>query len=210
VTSVIEDVTLPPPAVDGRALRRRRNAERLYDAADELLATRSYEELTIEEICQRANVGRATFFRIYDTKAGLLREFNRRLAQDAAERIRAAGSVGVRTALGHVRDAIVDAWRHAGPGHAGMAREFARSVPTTDLHAAHPELLALVVERISIAVEAGELPGTVPVDLAASLALIHMTAAVACAIAGRDVDIDNLSRILLDQWFTGMSEGSHD
>jgi AcrR family transcriptional regulator len=206
VTAAADGVTAPAPAVDGRALRRQRNAERLYDAADELLATRSYEELTIEEICQRAKVGRATFFRIYDTKAGLLREFNRRLAADAAERIRAAGSADIRTELGHVRDAIVDAWRHAGPGQLGMAREFARSMPTADLHAAHPELLALVVERISIAVDAGELPAAVPADLAASLALIHMTAPVACAIAGRDVDFDQLSRVLLGQWFTGMSE----
>lgn len=207
-SAAAERAPLPPwqaAALDGRARRRQRNAERLYDAAIELLASRSYEELSIDEICQRANVGRATFFRIYDSKAGLLREFNRRLAQDAAQRIEAAGDADVRTALGHVRDAIVDAWQRAGPGHVGMAREFARSVPTANPHAAHPELLTLVLERISIAVDADELADTVPVRLAASLALIHMTAAVGYAIAGRDVDIDHLSRVLLDQWFTGMS-----
>lgn len=201
-------IPLRPPSVealDGRTRRRERNAERLYDAADELLATRSFEELSVDDICARAGVGRATFFRIYETKAGLLRELNRRLADDAARRIAGAGEIDVRTALGHIRAAIIDAWRRAGRGHVGMAREFVRSLPTDDPHAAHPELLALVVERISIAVDAGELPDTVPVDLAASLALIHMTAPVAYAIAGREVDIDSLSRVLLDQWCAGMT-----
>jgi AcrR family transcriptional regulator len=191
--------------LDGRTRRRERSTERLYDAANELLATRAYDELTVDDICDRANVGRATFFRIFETKGGLLREFNRRLAQDAARRIDEAGDVDVRTALGHVRDAIVDAWRHAGRGHVGMATEFVRSVPSTDPHAAHPELLALVVERVTMAVEAGELPDAVPVDLAASLALIHMTAPVAYAIAGQQVDTDRLSRVLLDQWYAGMT-----
>jgi hypothetical protein len=32
-------------------------------------------------------------------------------------------SADVRAALGHVREAIIDAWRHSGRGHVGMARE---------------------------------------------------------------------------------------
>jgi AcrR family transcriptional regulator len=191
--------------LDGRTRRRERSTKRLYDAANELLATRAYDELTVDDICDRASVGRATFFRIFETKGGLLREFNRRLAADATQRIEEAGDVDVRTALGHIREAIIDAWRHAGRGHVGMANEFVRSVPSGDPHAAHPELLALVVERVEIAVEAGELPDAVPVDLAGSLALIHMTAPIAYAIAGRDVDTDGLSRVLLDQWFLGMT-----
>lgn len=191
-------------AFDGRTRRRQRNAERLYDAANELLGSRSYDELSVDDICGRAKVGRATFFRIFGTKAGLLREFNRRLAQEAAHRIEQAGDIDVHTALGIIRSSIIDAWRRAGRGHVGMAREFLRSVPSADPHAAHPELLALVIERISIAVETGELPNTVPVDLAASLALTHMCAPIARTIAGRAVDIDDLSRVLLEQWYAGM------
>jgi AcrR family transcriptional regulator len=192
-------------ALDGRTRRRERNAERLYDAADELLASRSFDELSVEDVCQRADVGRATFFRIFETKAGLLREFNRRLADDAARRIPESGHTEIRAALEHIRSAIIDAWRRAGHGHVGMARAFVRSLPNEDPHAAHPELFRLVVRRIAIAVEAGELPDAVPVDLAASLALISMTAPVAYAISGRAVDIDRLSRVLLDQWYTGMT-----
>lgn len=194
--------------VDGRSLRRERNAARLYDAAEELLATRSFDELTVDEICERAGVGRATFFRIFDTKAGLLREFNRRLAEDARRRLQAAGDVDIRTALDHVRRAIVDAWRRAGRGHVGMAQEFVRTMPPDDPHSAHPELFALVAERIALAVDTGELPDTVPSDLAATLALIQIIAPVGYTLAGRDVDIDKLSRVLLDQWIHGMTVGA--
>ena len=177
----------------------------LYEAADRLLATRTFEDVSVEEICEKANVGRATFFRIFETKAGLLREFNRRLAADAADRIERAGPVDLRGALELVRQAMIDAWQHTGRGHVGMAQEFVRSVPAGDPHAAHPELLAVVAERISAAIGAGQLADTVPADLLASLALITMTAPIAYAIAGRDVDIDHLSRTLLDQWYAGLA-----
>ena len=39
----------------------------------------------MDDICVRAQVGRATFFRFYGTKAGLLAEFNRRLAELALD-----------------------------------------------------------------------------------------------------------------------------
>jgi AcrR family transcriptional regulator len=190
---------------DGRTRRRERNAMRLYDAANVLLAAQSFEELTVEQICDRAGVGKATFFRIFESKAGLLREFNRRLAQDAADRIASSGCTDVRTTLGHVRAAIVDAWRQAGPGHVGMAREFIRSMPSTELHAAHPELLHLVAEVIATAVASGELPDRVPADLAASLVLLQMVAPMTYMISGQQADIDELSRLLLDQWLAGMA-----
>jgi AcrR family transcriptional regulator len=190
--------------LDGRARRRERNAGRIYDAAAELLATRPIEDISVEEICQRAGVGRATFFRIFETKAGLLREFNRRLAADAADRIDAAGDIDLRTALGHIRAAIIEAWRQAGPGHAGIALELAHHAPTR-IHEPHPELLALVQRRIELAMASGELPDTVPATLAASLAVISLTAPVAWTLSHRADDLDELSRVLLDQWYAGMT-----
>jgi AcrR family transcriptional regulator len=197
--------TAPVEQLDGRSRRRERNAERLYEAANELLATRSFDELNVEEICAHAGVGRATFFRIFETKAGLLRQFNRRLATDAATRLDAAGELDVRTALGHIRAAVIDAWREAGPGHLGMAREFLRALPNGGPHAAHPELLELVVERVTAGIESGELTAAVPAEMAASLVLLHVVAPVAYAIDGNDVDIDELSTVLLDQWLAGMA-----
>lgn len=190
--------------LDGRTRRRQRNAAQLYDAANDLLASHSFDDLSVEDICAHAGIGRATFFRIFETKAGLLREFNRRLAQDAAARIAEAGPADIGTTLGHIRAAIYDAWRRAGPGHVRMAEEFVRAAPSNDPHSAHPELLGLIVAAISRAVESGELSDAVPVDLAASLALIQLIAPMSHVLAGQDVDVDQLSQLLLDQWLRGM------
>ncbi|MBE3199958.1 MULTISPECIES: TetR/AcrR family transcriptional regulator [Parafrankia] len=190
-------------AMDGRVRRRERNAALLYDAAAELLATRSLDEISVEEICRRAGVGRATFFRIFETKEGLLREFNRRLTADAAARIDAAGDIDLRAALGHVRDAIIEAWGHAGPGHASMALTYAYHAPER-IHDPHPELYALVRQRIERAMASGEIPGVVPASLAASLAVINLTAPVAWTLSHRADELDELSGVLLDQWYAGM------
>lgn len=190
--------------LDGRSRRRQRNAAQLYDAATDLLASRSFDELSVEDICAHAGIGRATFFRIFQTKAGLLREFNRRLTHDAAARIARAETADVGSTLDHIRAAIYDAWRTAGPGHLRMAEEFVRGAPSNDPHSAHPELLALIVDTISVAVASGELTDAVPVDLAASLVLIQLIAPMSYMLAGEDVDVDRLSQLLLRQWLRGM------
>lgn len=193
-----------PLPIDGRRLRRENNAHRLYDAATQLLAERAYDDLSVDEICERAGVGRATFFRIFETKAGLLREFNRRLTADAERRLAAIDSSDVRAQLDTVRRAITDAWRNAGQGHVGMAVEYGRLTPAGEMHAAHPELLDLVTGIVSDAIERGELTNATPPGLAGSLAVVHLSAAIAQSLADSDVDIDDLSETLLDQWLKGM------
>lgn len=192
-------------SADGRTKRRHRNAERIYDAACELLATRSFDELVVEDICAHAGVGRATFFRIFDNKAGLLREFNRRLAQSAQDDIAAAGTTGITETLEVIRQSIYRAWQGAGPGLIHMAAEHARGAPSSDPHAAHPELFRLVLEAVTAAVATGELSDAVPVDLAASLALVQMIAPMTYVLSGSDVDVEALSRLLLRQWLRGMT-----
>ncbi len=206
IESAETDARVATPA-DGRAMRRHNNALRLYDAADELLTSTGFDDVSVEEICKRAGVGRATFFRIYGTKSGLLREFNRRLTNDAERRLEALGTADVRAALGQVADAIVDAWRHAGPGHLGMARTFVQSLPHSDPHDAHPELFALVHTIVDAGIDRRELPDTVPSELAASLALTHLTAPIAYTLAGRSTDTHHLAHTLLDQWYAGMTAG---
>jgi hypothetical protein len=65
-------------------------------------------------------------------------------------------------------------------------------------------LLGIIVDTIAAAVESGELTDAVPVDLAASLALIQLIAPMSYVLAGQDVDVDQLSQLLLDQWLRGM------
>ena len=112
------------PEIDGRSQRRVENGARLFDAAMELLATRSYDDISIEEICAAAGVGRATFFRIYQTKADLLLEFNRRLAIRVQGRLDFANQTDVQVALRIVGEEIADTWTQAAPRATAMAVDF--------------------------------------------------------------------------------------
>ena len=47
-------------------------AERLVDAAFELFAERGYERTTVDDIAERADVGRTTFFRTYRSKEDVI------------------------------------------------------------------------------------------------------------------------------------------
>ena len=151
------------PAAVGPSLRdrkKRRTRERLYDAALQLFAERRYEDVTVDEICDRAEVGRATFFRFFGSKAGLLVEFNHRLA----------GRIGGRLSDGPDDDAHRGScgWsrrRSPPPGvrarfrPGDMAREYIRNATASDLRdAAPPELFELVAGIVRSGQESGEFP----------------------------------------------------
>ena len=57
---------------------------------------------------------------------------------------------------------------------------------------------------LSDAIDRGELTNAIPPRLAGALAVVHLSAAIAHSLAGQDVDIDELSEALLDQWLKGM------
>ncbi|MFV0524879.1 MAG: TetR/AcrR family transcriptional regulator [Acidimicrobiales bacterium] len=204
IDGVDEAVVCPPVRADGRARRRHDNARRLYDAADELLREVPFDDVSVDDICERAGVGRATFFRIYGTKAGLLREFNRRLTAAAIERLERRPNPDLTVALNEIRMAVVEAWANTGRGHAGMAAEFVRTLPGADPHAAHPELLALVAAQVERAVTVGDLSDDLPADLVASMALLTMVVPIGHRISGHEVDFDMVSGRLLDRWLAGM------
>ena len=145
----------------------------------ELLARRSYDDISVEEICAAAGVGRATFFRVYQTKADLLLEFNRRLAERVQARLEAGRPERVADALRLVGEEIADTWTQTVPGAASLAIDFIQSAGGRRLHAGHPELLHLVVGVVERGQDSGELEATLPAGLMGSLALVQAAAALA-------------------------------
>ncbi len=63
-----------PPAVESRRESRKRELRtRIAEASMALFAERGFEETTIEEICQRADVARRTLYSYYPTKHDIVR-----------------------------------------------------------------------------------------------------------------------------------------
>jgi AcrR family transcriptional regulator len=72
-----------------RDRKRERTRVEIYTAAMNLFLRRGFETVTIEEICDAADVARATFFLHFPTKEALLTEYGVRANRALAELIRA-------------------------------------------------------------------------------------------------------------------------
>ncbi|MGH9246563.1 MAG: TetR/AcrR family transcriptional regulator [Acidimicrobiales bacterium] len=141
-----------------RERKKLRTRERLYDAALELFGERPYAEVTVDEICERAEVGRATYFRFYGSKGGLLVAFNRRLAERIEQRIAETPDATATDQLWVVQDEIARTWGSSGPAMREMAREYIRNITADDfaVDAPHPELVVLIAAIVRQGQASGE------------------------------------------------------
>jgi AcrR family transcriptional regulator len=168
---------------------RKRVREEIYAAALELLAEQPYGKVSVDDICARAQVGRATFFRFYGTKAGLLAEFNRRLADLARTAIAEHDATGsgappdAASQLRLVQGTLAAYWAAAGPGPRKMALAFITEGSIGMLadgdDAVHPDLLRLVTEIVRRGQSAGELDARLAPDFIAWLIVTALAAATA-------------------------------
>jgi len=55
--------------------RQRKTREAIFSAFTELLSTKDFSQITVGEIIEKADVGRATFYSHFETKDFLLKEF---------------------------------------------------------------------------------------------------------------------------------------
>ena len=145
-----------------RERKKQRTAEDLYEAALDLFASRSYDEVTVEEICERAEVSRATFFRYYGAKSGLIMAFNRRVADLVATRLQTMAESTATEQLWAVQDECAQAWTGTGAAVRAMARDFVgwASPASPGAEPPYPELVALVRDVIAAGQRAGEFDDT--------------------------------------------------
>jgi len=163
-----------------REMTKLTNRARLYDAALELFAERGYAAVTVEDVCGRADIGRATFFRLYGTKSGLLGEFNRRLAIEARARVDRLDPHTSAAALGEVQRTLCDAWAHSGAGLREMAQEYIHTVSlAAGTRASQPDLHSLVAEIVRDGQTRGEVVARPNAEFVAWVVLASLTSAVA-------------------------------
>jgi AcrR family transcriptional regulator len=90
-------------------MARRQSRERLIEAAFALFEERGYEQTTVDDIAERAGVGRTTFFRVFGSKEevifpdhdSILRAIDDRLAGSSQQTALVAVAEAVRLVLRH-------------------------------------------------------------------------------------------------------------
>jgi len=88
--SIDRETSSAQSAPSRRDRKRERTRGEIYSAAMNLFLRRGFEAVTIEEICDAADVARATFFLHFATKEALLTEYGLHANQALAELIRAS------------------------------------------------------------------------------------------------------------------------
>jgi len=197
--------TAEPSLRDRKKMRTR---DRIFVAAVELFGTRPYDDVTVEEICEKAEVGRATFFRFYGSKAGLIGEYGRRLAEHIARRLDQMPGTTATQQLWALQDEIVTAWGMSGPSTREMAREWIRNATADDLHAAHPpEMLALVADIVREGQGAGEFTTAYEPDLVAWVIMASLSSITAAWLGGDDESLAPRTRDTISFLLTGLAAG---
>lgn len=190
-------------ATDGRSQRRQKSAERIFDAAMELLEDRSYADVSVEDICKRAEVGRATFFRAFGGKDGLLRELNSRIARKIHDRLAQEGETGLVARLNLIGEEFAEAWSNATPGAMALVIDFTRSASVLEAHSIHPELLEEVIGIVRQAIDDGEIESSFPADFMGNMALFQIAGTMAFWMENRDLDIRKIMKEAISVWAYG-------
>lgn len=159
------------PPRSRRERKKERTRQEIFAAAMKLYAEAGVEGVTVEQICDEADVARGTFFAHFPTKAALLFEFNR--AMTAAFRARLAAPRG--SAVSELRELVgllSQAWLERSEVMSAMLREFLAAPPSleqVEVESQHlPELIEDIVRRGQ---ERGEFRRNVAPRLAAAIFL---------------------------------------
>ena len=101
---------MPPAAPSSRMQRRvARTKAAIEDAFVQLVLEQGYERVAVEDVCERADLARATFYSHYPNKEAVLLSVSNRLTEDLMQRIAYQGGPWNTVR----RDAVQTAYRHA-------------------------------------------------------------------------------------------------
>lgn len=160
-----------------RSRKKERTRREIYQAAMALFAERDYDRVTIEDICDRADVAKATFFLHFSNKAALLTVFNENLTQTIAEElVHYNGSAADKLRL--IIEALATAWQNNATVMRKMVREFVDDIPTLEEGAqTSAHIIELLGDTIAQGQENGEFQSTVPAHRMAA-AMVASSSAV--------------------------------
>jgi AcrR family transcriptional regulator len=165
------------PAPTRRARKKERTRQEIFSAAMELFAKRGFEAVTIEAICDAADVARGTFFLHFPTKAALLWEWNRQVADEFRAGLREprkSAVVEIRALVEHISEKLLS----QADVMSGLLREFfATPHVAAEAREQGQDLHTLVEELVRRGQKRGELRRSIDPRLAVAV-LMSTSAAI--------------------------------
>lgn len=175
-----------------RPVHRRQMEAGIFDAAIRMFDERGYDAISVEEICAEAQVGRATFFRYFETKSGLIRELDQRAAVRARQQLLPLTDPSFAELLRIVADTLHEIWGSATSGLRALGRE-SSSVPRPSRRV-FAYTLEVIFDGVRAAQQRGSLDTDLPPELVSYIAIAQLTGAVGWWLDNPDNDL----RALLD------------
>lgn len=170
-----------PAPVSRRERKKERTRQRIYESAMELFGERGFDNVTIEEICEAADIAKATYFLHFKTKASLIFESTARLTELLRKEL-AKPSKSARKDLERVTHLMIERWGERREVMEAMTREVL-ATPVSEIGAQpeNAEFIQLYVEIFRRGQKSGELRKDVLPELAAlsffatasSIAAVH-------------------------------------
>ncbi len=151
----------------------------IYQAALSLFDKRGYAEVTVDDICEAAGVSKATFFRYFESKYGLVDEFNQRIAKKIDDSIDMK-SMSATECIRQATETLYQEWLHSAPQIRVLAREFVRAGAHITDNLADPMargLVATLVDVIAMGQKTGEFDKQFDPVLVAPLIVMSWTLA---------------------------------
>lgn len=177
-----------------RPTARERNRVRMHDdiyqAALSLFEVRGYAEVTVDEICAEAGISKATFFRYYENKFGLVDEFNQRMAAkiDASIDIEKMSAV---ECIRHATQTVYQEWVSTAHQIRLLAREFVRAGAHITENLGDPMahgLISTLILVITKGQERGELDSQFDPTLVAPMIVMAWTISFAAWVDRDDLE----------------------
>jgi AcrR family transcriptional regulator len=175
--------TTPSPAdpASRRARKKARTRSDLFRAAMRLFEAQGFDAVTVDQICQAADVARGTFFLHFPTKSTLLLEWNRQLAEELrAKLVEPRGSAAAEYRM--LVDHVGQHWLRHADVMGAMLRDFLATPDAAQAAGGVDALRALVEELVRRGQERGEFRRNVSPRLAATLLLATAAAILAGAV----------------------------
>jgi len=145
--------------------RVERTRKLLHDALMALIQEKGYEKITVQDILDKANLGRSTFYSHYRHKDELFLSGFDHLRAMLEERHQSL-MAGKRDAKGGEFSLSLELFRHAGENHGHYKAMVGKQSGQMIMTQAHAYLTAIVREHLSSAMKSGKKP-PIPPELTA-------------------------------------------